>query len=163
MVDVRCRDGRVLGLVPVPVLGRDGVPYELVLHLAVDGRDAGVVGERCHGVLTGLLARGTTSALEAGVRAAGGDWPALAPYLPRDRELLALRARDPDDLPGGAALRAVLDVRRTWSGGRWEAAAQVRLEAWAEDGTGVLADLAPQALLDLAARLLQEGERAASG
>lgn len=92
------------------------------------------------------------STLEAVVVAAGGDWSALAPHLPRDRELFALRARDPDDVPCAGALRALLDVVRTWTGRTWSTRVQVRLEAWGDDGRGV------SALLDLEqARALVDG------
>ena len=157
MPDVTCTGGAVLTVRPLPVRARDGVPYEVTLELLLDGAPFGQVGERCGGLLAAEAAALTRSAvpvstLEAGVLAAGADWAALAPHLPRDRELFALRARDPDDLPCGGALRALLDVVRTWTGRSWSTRVQVRLEAWGDDGRGV------RALLDLEqARALLDG------
>lgn len=161
MADLTCVDGRVLRLRPVPVLGRDGVPYETVLELDLDGAPWGVVGERCRGVLAALHERGLVSSSEARVRAAGLDWDAVAPYVSRDRELLALRSRDPDDLPGEASVRALLDVRRVWGRDGWQVTRQVRLEAWGDTG-GVLAVLEPAAAVALVGQLLDEAEVAAT-
>ena len=155
MPEVRCTGGAVLTVRPVPVRGRDGVPYEVTLELLLDGAPFGRVGERCGGLLADAARRlrgVPVSTLEAGVRAAGADWVAMAPYLPRDRELFALRTRDPDDVAAAGALRVLLDVVRTWTGRGWSTQVQVRLEAWGDDGRGV------SALLDLeAARVLVDG------
>ena len=161
-MEVTCSTGAVLSVRPVPVLARDGVPYEVTLELLLDGAPFGQVGERCGGLLADaavrLRAPVPVSTLEA---ALGRDWPLLAPHLPRDRELFALRARDPDDVPSGGALRALVDVVRRWTGRGWEERVQVRLEAWGDGGRGV------SAVLDLdAARALVEGvltEAAADG
>lgn len=155
MPDLTCTGGQVLRVRPVPVLARDGVPYEATLELLLDGAPFGSVGERCGGLLADAAVRlravPPVSALEAGVRAGGGDWAALAPHLPRDRELFALRARDPDDGPAAGALRALVDVVRRWTGRGWDERVQVRVEAWGDAGTGVLAVLdldAARAFLD---------------
>ena len=161
-MDVTCTGGAVLTVRPVPVLARDGVPYEVTLELLLHGAPFGLVGERCGGLLADAVMRlrepVPVSSLEA---ALGADWPAVAPRLPRDRELFALRARDPDDVPSSGALRALVDVVRRWTGRGWDERVQVRLEAWGEDGRGV------SAVLDLdAARLLVDGvlaEAAADG
>ena len=148
-MDVVCSGGSVLTVRPVPVRARDGVPYEVTLVLLLDGAPFGEVGERCGGLLAGAAQRlrgdVPVSSLEAGVRAAGADWALLSAHLPRDRELFALRSRDPDDVPAGGALRALVDVVRRWTGRGWDERLQVRLEAWGDDGRGV------SAVLDLAA------------
>lgn len=144
MTDVTCIDGRLLTLRPEPVLGRDGVAYEAQLHLLLDGVAYGVVGERCRGVLAAALER----------EPAGGT---------RDRELFALRGRDPDDLPGVGAVRALHDVRRRWTAGAWQTHEQVLLEAWGTDGTGVRVVLTVDGLLDLVRGLLAEIESGSPG
>ena len=158
-MDLTCTTGAVLTVRPVPVLARDGVPYEVTLALLLDGEPFGEVGERCGGLLADAAARlrepVPVSSLEA---ALGPDWPALAPRLPRDRELFALRSRDPDDVPATGALRAVVDVVRRWTGREWSSSVQVRVEAWGDGGTGVLA------VLDLgAARAFVDGLLAEAG
>jgi len=161
-VDVTCSDGRVLTVRPVPVLARDGVPYEITLELLLDGAPFGRVGERCGGLLAGAADRlrrpVPVSTLEA---ALGPEWEALAPHLPRDRELFALRARDPDDVPTAGALRALVDVVRRWTGRGWDADVQVRLEAWGDDGRGVSAVLDVDVAIALVQGLL--GEAGADG
>lgn len=156
-MDVTCSDGSVLMVRPVPVLARDGVPYELTLELLLDGAPFGRVGERCGGLLAAAAARlrrpVPVSTLE---EALGPDWEALAPHLPRDRELFALRARDPDDLPTPGALRALVDVVRRWTGRGWEADVRVRLEAWGDDGRGVSAVLDVPGATALVEGLLRE-------
>jgi len=163
MADVSCAGGSVLTVRPVPVLARDGVPYEVLLELLLDGEPFGQVGERCGFFLADAARRlhdtPLVSTLEVGTRgwARGGGldeqavWGGLARHLPRDRELFAFRARDPDDGPGGGALRALLDVARAWRAGAWSTEVQVRIEAWGDDGRGVLAVLdlpAARTLLD---------------
>jgi hypothetical protein len=114
-------DGSVLEIRPVPVRARDDVAYEVTLQLLRDGALFGQVGERCGWFLTTAAARlraartagggPPTSALEAGVRRwaarTGVDpdrtWEGMQRYLPRDRELLAFRSRDPDDLAAAAS------------------------------------------------------------
>lgn len=143
-----CTGGAVLTVRPVPVRARDGVPYEVTLELLLDGAPFGQVGERCGGLLADAARR--LAGVSVGTLEAGGA--ALSPYLTRDRELFALRTRDPDDPPGVGALRALLDPVRTWTGRAWSTRVQVRLEAWADDGRGV------SALLDLEqARALVDG------
>ena len=78
MAQVRCVDGSVLEVRPVPVRARDDVAYEVTLQLLRDGVDFGQVGERCGWFLTAAAARlraartagggPPTSALESGVR-----------------------------------------------------------------------------------------------
>lgn len=179
MADVRCTDGSVLGVHAVPVLDRDSVPYEVTLRLTRDGAAFGEVGERCGYFLAATEARLRASrsaagdgafppgATEAGLRtwAAGagqdGDavWESLRPYLPRDGELFSFRSRDPDDLRSDGALRAVLQVRRSWVAGppgRWEARATVVLEAWGGQGTGMRAELTSAQLAAVLQALVQE-------
>ena len=155
MPDVTCVDGSVLTVLAVPVLDRDGAPYEMTLRLLRDGVPFGEVGERCGWFLTGAIERLRAdgqvpeSTLEHGVRAAGADWAQLAPHLPRDRELFAFLAREPDDLPGAGELRVRLRTVRTWSGRGWQVRHDALLEAWGDGGTGVRAVLDRQALLAL--------------
>ncbi len=148
-----CLDGRRLDLVAVPVLDRTGDPYESQLYLHLSGQPFGVVGERCRGVLVAAVARGLVSTQQDALRRAGLQ----VPHLPRDRELFALRSRDPDDLPGAGALRALLDVRRCYHRG-WQQREVVVLEAWGEDGTGVRAEMDPTAYLALLVATLAECE-----
>lgn len=162
MAEVVCIDGSVLGVVPVPVLDRDGAPYEVTLQLLRDGAAFGHVGERCGWFLAGAAARVRAahgmpvSTLEAGVRAGGGDWERLSPQLPRDRELFAFLAREPDDLPGAGELRVRLRSVRTWSAGSWQVRHEALLEAWGEDGTGVRALLDREGLLALLDALVEQ-------
>lgn len=143
MAELTCVDGATLGVLPVPVLDRDQVPYEVTLRLTLDGADFGAVGERCGYFLATTAARldeaiaessepaarwpdpadrFPSSSLEAGLRAwladeglaADQTWSVLQRYLPRDRDLFAFRTRDPDDLASAGELRCSLVTERTW-------------------------------------------------
>lgn len=172
-------DGSVLEVRPVPVRARDDVAYEVTLQLLRDGVDFGQVGERCGWFLSAAVvplrdARTAgggppASALEAGVRRwalrTGGDpdrtWEGMARYLPRDRELLAFRSRDPDDLAVHGELRVELRSERTWhrdddGRGRWVLTDTAVLDAWGDGGVGVRAAMTADDLLDLLERLLRE-------
>jgi hypothetical protein len=173
VAEVRCVDGTLLAVRPVPVLDRDGVAYEVTLQLLRDGQPFGDVGERCGYFVAATARRLRTaraqdpssfpsSSVEAGVRSYARDgtgepnavWSALARYLPRDRELFCFRARDPDDLGTVGELRVSLDEERSWvpgPPGRWRIDCRAVLEAWGESGAGVRAVLASvelQAFLD---------------
>ena len=189
MAEVTCVDGSVLGLVPVPVLDRGGQAYEVVLRLLRDGEPFGDVGERCGGVLAetasrlraaqsddgghGFPALGVDAVLRAGlVETADGQRrearAALSRLLPRDRELLCLRARDPDDLASCTGeLRLWLRDDHTWvsgrcgSRGRWSVRSRAVLDAWGSAGTGVRCVLEQGQLLALLDALVSES--AASG
>ena len=169
MADVRCVDGSVLQVQPVPVLDRDGVAYEVTLALLRDGQPFGAVGERCGYFLAATAARlraaraasidpagaFPVSAVEAGLRAWARDegreveatWAVLQRYLPRDRELFAFRSRDPDDLSSVGELRVLLEVQKHWAAGRngtagrWQLRPVADLRAWGSAGTGVRAVL----------------------
>lgn len=172
MAQVRCADGRLLDVRPVPVLDREGTPYEVTLHLLLDGAPFADVGERCGWALAGLrdrlreLAPGQEpqGLLERGVRvaarAAGADedaaWQAARPHLPRDVDLLVLRARDPDDVASAGALRVRADTVRRWRGRAWDIRTDAVLEAWGDDGTGVRAVLDPARLCVLVEAVLAE-------
>lgn len=179
MATVRCLDGSVLELRPVPVLARDHVAYEVTLHLLRDGVPFGAVGERCGWLLTSAATRlraartgdgaPPTTAVEAGVRRwaarTGTDpdraWAGLDRDLPRDRELLSLRARDPDDGDGAGELRIEVRRVRRWQRdadrhGRWATTDRAVLDAWGDDGVGVRAELGCDDLLDLLEVLLAE-------
>ncbi len=144
MAEVTCVDGSALGIHPVPVVDRDGTPYELTLRLTRDGAPFGDVGERC-GWFLAAAARALRAALrdgsavstrwisvndrfpassvEGGLRAwavdeqvdADAAWATLERYLPRDRELFAFRHRDPDDLTSAGELRCTVHAQRTWA------------------------------------------------
>jgi hypothetical protein len=165
MTRVTCADGCVLAVEPVPVLARDGVPYEVTLRLVRDGEPFGQVGERCGYFLAATATRlrrvrqhdpdaFPESSVEAGIRAWAHDrgddpdaaWEVATRYLPRDRELFAHRSRDPDDLSSVGELRVTLRTERRWSATTgWEAECLAVLEAWGADGTGVRSVLtAPQ-------------------
>ena len=160
-----CVDGSVLGILPVPMLDRDGAPYEVTLRLTRDGEPFGEVGERCGYFLASTAARLRAarskddqgfpeSSVEAGLRAWARDhdadpdeaWHVLCRYLPRDRELFAFRARDPDDLATVGELRTTLQVERTWANRRWTLRWLAVLEAWGRPGAGVRAVLTSAAL-----------------
>ena len=182
MAELRCLDGTVLTVLPEPCLGRDGVPYEVTLRLLRDGTALGEVGERCGFFLATTAARlraerqrdpeeFPTGGVEAGLRAWAGDqgldeqaaWSAIARYLPRERELFAFRARDPDDLSTAGELRAVLREERSWlppeadSGrGRWRVQCRCLVEAWGAGGVGVRAVLDSAGLQDFLDQLLAD-------
>jgi hypothetical protein len=174
MTTVQCQDGSVLDVRPVPVLGRDGVPYEVSLLLLRDGEPFGEVGERCGYFLATTAARlraaraagrpFPVSSLEAGVRAHAEDrgvdadesWRDVLPYLPRDRDLFSFHARDPDDLASVGELRARLVESREWSQDAWALASSAVLEAWGSDGVGVRAHLSSEELLTFLQDLVQE-------
>ena len=174
MAVARCLDGALLGVVPVPVLGRDGVPYEVSLSLLRDGEAFGEVGERCGYFLAATAARlraaraagqpFPASSLEAGVRAHAEDrgidaddsWRGVRPYLPRDRDLFSFHARDPDDLTSVGELRARLVEERVWSEDAWALVSSVVLEAWGAGGVGVRALLTSDELLAFLEDLVQE-------
>jgi hypothetical protein len=146
MADVTCVDGSTLGVLPVPVVDRHDVAYEITLRLTRDGVDFGAVGERCGYFLAATAARLTEaladdspvaarwpdpadrfpgSSLEGGLRAwladegldADATWLRLQRYLPRDRDLFSFRTRDPDDLASAGELRCSLMTERTWVAG----------------------------------------------
>lgn len=176
MAHLLCVDGSVLTVLPVPCLGRDGEPYEVTLQLLRDGQEVGAVGERCGFFLAQTAARlrqaqgGPASALELGLRAwahdrgedADATWAGLTSYLPRDRELLSFRSRDPDDVAGTGELRVVLRDEQTWVRGtddlrgRWQVRRLAVVEAWDSSGRGVRAVLDSGELLALLEQLLEE-------
>ena len=177
MADVVCVDGSRLTLLPVPKLDRSGVAYEATLRLLRDGAPFGEVGE-CSGW---RLAR-TADQVRALQAASGpdafppsaydavvgqglvedGDRAVLHRLLPRDRELLCLRARDPDDGDPSGELRLWVREDRTWhegrdgAAGRWSLQARAVLDAWGSEGTGLRAMLDGPALLRLLDQLVAE-------
>lgn len=173
MATVRCLDGSVLDVLPVPVVGRDGVPYEVSLSLVRDGLPFGEVGERCGYFLAATAARlraaradgrsFPASSLEAGLRAQAEDlgvdpdrqWRDVLPYLPRDRYLFSFHTRDPDDLAAVGELTARLVEERVWSDAGWELRSAVVLEAWGSGGLGVRATLTSDELLGFLEDLVQ--------
>ena len=180
MAEVRCVDGSRLTVLPVPVLDREGVPYEVTLEMRRDGEPFGEVGERCGFFLatTAARLRGAREAgldypadgLEAGVRAWAADegldqartWQAVQRYLPRDRELFAFRSRDPDDVAASGELRVALREERSWlpatdgPSGRGRLDGLAVLTAWGAAGTGVRAVLDSAGLLALLDALLAD-------
>lgn len=173
MADVSCLDGSVLSVLPVPVLDREGVPYEVTLRLLRDGEPFGTVGERCGWFLARAVARVRAaggevpaSELEDSVRAWAGDadldpdrtWSSLQPYLPRDRELCAFRSREPDDLPAVAELRVGLRCERAWQAGTgwWSLRTVAVVDTWGDGGAGVRARLGVDALLRFLEQLLRD-------
>lgn len=177
MAEVVCVDGSVLTLLPVPKLDRSGAAYEATLRLLRDGEPFGDVGE-CS---AWRLAR-TAEHVRAAQAAAGpdafpasvlqavlghglvsdGDTAVLRRLLPRDAELLSLRARDPDDGDPSGELRLWVREDRTWhdgrdgAAGRWSLHARAVLDVWGSAGTGVRALLDGPALLRLLDRLVDE-------
>ena len=179
MAELSCVDGSVLSVLPVPCLGRDGVPYEVTLRLDRDGEQVGAVGERCGFFVAQTAARLRAagpgafplSGLEAGLRAWAADhgvdgdeaWAGFARYLPRDREVLAFRSRDPDDVAAAGELRVVLREERSWvppvqdgGRGRWRLRCLAVVEAWDAHGRGVRAVLDSAGLLAFLEQLLSD-------
>ena len=177
MAELRCVDGSVLTVRPVPVSGRDGTPYEVTLELLRDGEQFGDVGERCGYFLAATTARLRAaqpdfppSSLEAGVRSWAVDeriqpdvaWMDLAHYLPRDRELFCFRSRDPDDLMTAGELRVTLEEQRAWlpaqdgTAGHWRIDCCAVLRAWGSRGVGVRAVLSSGELLAFLEALVAE-------
>ncbi len=148
MAEVACVDGLILCLLPLPCLGRDGVPYEVTLRLERAGRPFGEVGERC-GFFLATLAKQLRGAREA----EGSD--GFPDGEGRDQELLSLRARDPDDVAADGELRLWLRDARTWvpgtggARGRWARQRHAVLDVWGPSGTGVRAVLDSDGLLAL--------------
>ena len=177
MAEVVCVDGSVLALLPVAKLDRSGAAYEVTLRLLRDGEPFGEVGE-CSGW---RLSR-TAEQLRAVQAADGPDAFPPAAYdavrdhglvedghrtllrrlLPRDRELLCLRARDPDDGDPSGELRLWVREDRSWHAGRdgapgrWSLQTRAVLDAWGSQGTGLRALLDGPALLRLLDRLVEE-------
>jgi hypothetical protein len=182
MAEVRCVDGSVLSVLPVPVLDREGAPYEVTLRLLHEGELFGEVGERCGFFVATTAARlraaregdpdgFPASSLEAGLRAWAQDrgedadraWVAFERYLPRDRELFAFLSRDPDDVTAAGELRVGLRNERSWLApedghvrGRWELRCRAVVDAWGASGTGVRAVLDSAGLLAFLERLVTE-------
>ena len=182
MAEVRCVDGSVLSVLPVPVLDREGTPYEVTLRLLRDGAPFGEVGERCGFFVAHTAARLRSarqddpdgfphSGLEAGLRAWAQDrgvdadtaWSEVERYLPRDRELFAFRSRDPDDLTVAGELRVALHNERAWlppaedgGRGRWQLRCRAVVDAWGSGGLGVRAVLTSAELLALLEELVGE-------
>ena len=180
MADVRCVDGSLLQVQPVPVRDRDGVPYEVTLLLLRDGAPFGAVGERCGYFLASTAARlraarsaslpFPVSSVEAGLRAWARDedrpveqtWAVLQRYLPRDRELFAFRSRDPDDLTAVGELQVRLDVLQRWAAGhdgaagQWQLRPVADLRAWGTAGLGVRAALTSDELAAFLEALVAE-------
>jgi hypothetical protein len=174
---VVCIDGSVLALLPVAKLDRSGAAYEVTLRLLRDGEPFGDVGE-CSGwrlsrtadQLRGLQAGAGPDAFPLSAYDAvldrglveDGDRTVLRRLLPRDRELLCLRARDPDDGDPSGELRLWVRDDRTWHAGRdgapgrWSLRTRAVLDAWGSEGTGLRALLDGPALLRLLDRLVVE-------
>jgi hypothetical protein len=146
MATLTCVNGSTLDVLPVMVVDRDAVPYELTLRMLRDGTPFGAVGERCGFFLAATAGRLRTAAgeeadgqlrwpdpddrfpassAEGGVRAWAADsglnadqtWAALQRYLPRERDLFTFRTRDPDDLATIGELRCSVRTQRTWVAG----------------------------------------------
>jgi hypothetical protein len=177
VAELRCADGSVLTVRPVPVSGRDGAPYEVTLELLRDGVKFGDVGERCGYFLAGATARLRAAApdfppssLEAGVRSWAMDeriepdvaWMDLQHYLPRDRELFCFRSRDPDDLATAGELRVTLEDQRTWlpasdgGVGHWRIDCCAVVRAWGSGGVGIRAVLSSAELLSFLEALVAQ-------
>ena len=176
MAEVVCVDGSVLTLLPVALRDRSGAAYEATLRLLRDGEPFGEVGEcsawrlaRTAEQLRAAQAAGPHVFPPSGVDAVldhglvqDGDSAVLRRLLPRDVELLSLRARDPDDGDPSGELRLWVREDRTWhdgrdgAAGRWSLRARAVLDAWGSAGTGVRALLEGPALLRLLDQLVEE-------
>ena len=173
MAVLACDDGSVLEVLPVPVVDRDGVPYEVTLRMSRDGQPFGEVGERCGFFLAATAARVQAaiesgvefpdSSLQAGLRAWAADtgrdpgrtWAEQERYLPRDRELFCFRSRDPDDVSSTGELRVTLEVQRRWARG-WQVERLAVVHAWGTAGVGVRSVLDSGQLLAFLEALVQD-------
>ena len=184
MAEVVCVDGSRLAVLPVPKRDRAGVAYETTLRLELDGAPFGVVGE-CSGWLLertadrlrraqaqhgtdAFPATGVEALVDAGLdldldgRGPGRSAAELRRVLPRDRELLCLRARDPDDGDPSGELRLQVREDRTWlppadgQHGRWSTRSIAVLEAWGASGRGVRCLLDGASLMALLDALVLE-------
>lgn len=183
MAELRCVDGSLLTVLPVPCHGRDGEPFEVTLRLLRDHVPFGEVGERCGFFLASTARRLAAaraagnefpcSALEAGLRAWAADtgadadraWKAFQHYVPRERELFSFLARDPDDVSVVGELRVCVRGERSWlpaagsdgdGRGHWCLRRRAVLDAWGDEGVGVRAVLDGDELLALLDQLLIE-------
>ncbi len=180
MAEVVCVDGSVLALLPVPAVDRSGAAYEATLRLLRNGEPFGDVGE-CSGWRLARTAEqlralqeehgpdafppsAYDAVLDEGL-VADGSRSLLRRLLPRDRELLCMRARDPDDGDPSGELRLWVREDRTWhdgrdgAPGRWSLQTRSVLDAWGGAGVGVRALLDGPALLALLDRLVEETGR----
>jgi hypothetical protein len=177
MAEVVCVDGSVLTVLPVPVVDRSGAAYEMTLRLVRDGAPFGDVGECSRWRLSRTAEQLRALQQEQGPDTfppaaydvlldlglvQDGDRVVLRRLLPRDRELLCLRARDPDDGDPSGELRLWVREDRTWhdgrdgARGRWSLQARAVLDAWGSEGIGVRALLDGPALLRLLDSLVSE-------
>ena len=189
MAEVECVDGSVLSILPVPQRDRGGVAFEVTLRLLLDGAPFGDVGE-CSGWALARTAEqlrevqahegpdafpltGFDALLDLGgadgTDVAGRSRSELRRLLPRDRELLCLRARDPDDGDGTGELRLWVREDRTWlpgrdgARGRWSVRSRAVLDAWGGSGRGARCLLDGPGLLRLLDGLVSDGGRVVAG
>lgn len=172
MAELVCVGGSVLSLLPVPRLDRRGVAYESTLRLLCDGEPFGDVGQ-CSGWLLARTAEDLRVEQRTADRFPTPDWspvlpaadgasPVLLRLLPRDRELLCLRAREPDDGDGSGELRLWVREDHTWqngadgSRGRWALRTNAVLDVWGGAGTGLRCLLDGDRLLALLDDLVTE-------
>lgn len=178
MAELVCVDRSVLSLLPVPKLDRRGVAYESTLRLLRDGEPFGDVGQ-CSGWLLARTAEALRTEQRGADRFPVADWSSvlasadgvssvLRSVLPPDRELLCLRAREPDDGEGTAELRLWVREDRTWQDGRdgargrWSLRTSAVLDAWGSAGTGLRCLLDGEGLLALLDALLAESAATAA-
>jgi hypothetical protein len=184
---LRCVDGSVLAVIPVPSHDRGGRPFEITLELVRDGESFGSVGERC-GFHLARLAR-LVSAARADDSPQAVRWPdpddrfpdppldqaaqalpALAAQLPREPELFSFRYRDRGDLASTGELRCSLRTSSFWVGdqatsaagiyGGWRIARRAIVEAWGAGGRGIRAVVTSTDLQHFLFEVLEEAEHA---
>jgi hypothetical protein len=189
VVRVRCIDGSVLAVLPVPSLDRGGTPYEITLELHRDDVQFGAVGQRCGYLLARLVERLVAARADGSAEAA--RWPDPDdrfpdPALPGaarthavscagahragtacEPELFALRSRDRVDRSSTGELRCTLRTSAVWLAaqegvrmcGRWRVARRAVVEAWGSGGRGVRAVLTSAELVGFLGELVAEAER----
>ncbi|MFB4296026.1 hypothetical protein [Actinomadura sp. NTSP31] len=172
MRTLRCLDGSVLDVVPVPSLDRGGTPFEVTLELRRDGDTFGAVGERCGYFLADLARRVAAARADGSPQAA--RWPDPDDRFPdpppggaaREPELFAFRYRDRGDVISTGELRCTLRTSSMWVGrqqsaaGRWRVARRAVIEAWGASGRGVRAVLTSADLARFLAGVLADADRA---
>jgi hypothetical protein len=185
--ELRCADGSLLTVDPIPCRDRGGAPFEITLELRQDGRWFGAVGERCGYFLATLAVRLAAARMPGSPQAP--YWPdpddrfPLPAYHWRDLELFAFRHRDRVDGAGVGELRCTVrtfstwlaarpaaawtsartggDQRGMWCGrGHWRLTRRAVVEAWGTAGRGVRATVTSGQLACFIGDVLDAAERA---
>ncbi|MFG1947929.1 hypothetical protein [Nonomuraea sp. NPDC048826] len=163
MVGLRCADGSLLFVTPVPCKDSAGRPYEVTLELCRDGVPYGTVGERCAWRLA-RLARGVEAA--RGDHAQARRWPDPDDRFPPGeggQELFSFRYHSRWGGVTGGELRCSLRTIPLWTTrpeqhGEWRLTRRAYVEAWGVSGLGTRAILTSGELAAFVRALVVEAE-----